>query len=819
MEVFTILKRNILRKKGIFICVLLLTTLIVSAFLSILGVNSGFQKGFAKLKKDTKSPSILSYCYDSYYDPLMKSKIENVSGVDYVIETEGLTSVNQRHRIVDQNGNVSDPKDQNTYMIESFSSIKDNIKLYNSKCDGYLNEVKELNKGEIYLPLGLKNKLNCKVGDYFQDEYGLYEVEGEGEEKTYESYTYRFKIVGFVASPMVGSNVIGWKEIFISDADFQELKELSIAGTQVIQENNLSSEVNYSLRNIIYKIKSDGTLSDYALLKKINNETKLANFAEGTITEAESTEYTGMYITIIGGVLVGFVVALLIINIVVISSSVSGEIETDYKKLGILKALGFTNFKIGLIISLLYLTAEGIGFILGFILSIFFKKFLGDIFVPITACIPSNDISVINVLIILSIVVLSSLLFIFIKLLNLRKVSPIKAINGSSNDIYFSSRLNTPLYKRALSLSISVKQLLFKPIRYLSIIFITALLSFFMLTSIRMSNFTKSENVYKVMGTPMSKIAVSSYSEHPFTYEMMDEIKNVAKKYSDIDYMIVRSATYVTMDGDTVLCNVNMNPSDILGVYKGRKPKYDNEFITTKNVCERYNLKIGDKVKLSSKSGESEFVLVGLYQCASDTGKNISVSYEGAKKIDENIRLFYMNLELKDKSKVQNVIDELNNISADRFKVIDNRNIEIPEIVEYRMISDIICVIILSFAVIFALIAVRLLTVKTFNQERLDLGIYKAVGFNSFNLRNTMSLRFMLASLIGIILGIILSLFFSNPLLGLMLSNLGLNNMNTSNTFLDYLLVILVGGAVAYLGAFIASRRIKRISSRELVVE
>ena len=135
------------------------------------------------------------------------------------------------------------------------------------------------------------------------------------------------------------------------------------------------------------------------------------------------------------------------------------------------------------------------------------------------------------------------------------------------------------------------------------------------------------------------------------------------------------------------------------------------------------------------------------------------------------------------------------------------------------MISDIMCIIILAFAVIFALVSVRLLTVKTFNQERLDLGIYKSQGFNVFNLRNTMSLRFMIASILGIIIGIILSLLFSNQLLGLMLSNLGMNIMNSTNSILDYILVIVLGAIVAYIGAFIASRRIKRISTRELVVE
>ena len=99
------------------------------------------------------------------------------------------------------------------------------------------------------------------------------------------------------------------------------------------------------------------------------------------------------------------------------------------------------------------------------------------------------------------------------------------------------------------------------------------------------------------------------------------------------------------------------------------------------------------------------------------------------------------------------------------------------------------------------------------------MGIYKAVGFNTNNLRNTMAIRFTIASTIGILLGIVLSILFSNQLLGLMLSNLGLNNMRSNNTILDYLLIILGGILVTYFGAFISSRRIKKISTRELVVE
>ena len=818
MEIATILKADIKKKKGIFICIILLSTLIVAAFLSIFAVTDEFNKGFSKLREETNAPSILYYSYDSFYDPDMKERIENVSGVKKVIELEGIQSVNNTHRIM-HDGNLSEPMDYNTYLFEAFSDNKDNMKLFNANGDKYENSIPELKKGEIYLPYGLKNKIKCNIGDYFVDDFGVY-YDGEVDGKPYyASYRYEFKIVGFVATPMLGANVIGWKEVFISDEDYLDLKQKSIDGTLVIQENNLSTEKDLSLRCNVYRVYSDGSISDNKLAKRINLETKISTISSCAITAEQSTNYTAMYITIIGGVLAVFVAVLLVANLIVISSSISGELETDYKKIGIFKALGFSNFKIGLIIALLYLVAEAIGFILGFILSIFLKQFLGSIFIPITASVPYSYINIVHILIVVLVMGLSSIFFIFIKLFRLRKISPIKAINGSSGDIYFSPRINMPITKKGLSLSISLKQILSAPYRYISIIIVTALLALFMLTSVKMSNLTRSSNVARLFGYPDSSIALNSYSEVPFTNEMLEEVRAAATKYSKIDYILGRQNTYVSMDGDQILANINLNPEDILGVYQGRAPKYDNEFITTKNVCDTYDLKIGDKINIASKTGEAEFILVGVYQCLNDVGNNIGLTYEGGLKIDNTFTIHYVSLELEDQSKVQNVIDELNSISDNRFKVIDRRNEENAEIKEYSIVCDYICVVIFSFAAIFALITVRLTTVKAFNQERLDLGIYKANGFKTSSLRNQMALRFMIASLIGIGLGIILTICFSNQILGLMLYQLGMNRFRMDNKLIDYLVVIFAGAIVTYAGAFIASRRIKKVSIRELVIE
>ncbi len=68
MEVRTILKKDIKKKKGIFICIALLTLLIVTAFLTIFGVNNEYKSGRKKLIKDTNTENILCYMYSTFYD-------------------------------------------------------------------------------------------------------------------------------------------------------------------------------------------------------------------------------------------------------------------------------------------------------------------------------------------------------------------------------------------------------------------------------------------------------------------------------------------------------------------------------------------------------------------------------------------------------------------------------------------------------------------------------------------------------------------------------------------------------------------------------
>ena len=63
---------------------------------------------------------------------------------------------------------------------------------------------------------------------------------------------------------------------------------------------------------------------------------------------------------------------------------------------------------------------------------------------------------------------------------------------------------------------------------------------------------------------------------------------------------------------------------------------------------------------------------------------------------------------------------------------------------------------------------------RTFVREKIDIGIYKALGFTSRNLRLQFAVRFLIVAFFGIIIGTMLSHTLSEKLLSYMLRSMGI---------------------------------------------
>ena len=109
--------------------------------------------------------------------------------------------------------------------------------------------------------------------------------------------------------------------------------------------------------------------------------------------------------------------------------------------------------------------------------------------------------------------------------------------------------------------------------------------------------------------------------------------------------------------------------------------------------------------------------------------------------------------------------------------------------------------------------------VKTFIQERKDIGIFKALGFTSNKLRLGFAIRFFISAMIGSAVGIILSILLSAKAISAALSMLGIVKAEINYAPMSIIVPVLIICIGFFVFSFIASRKIRKVQTKELIME
>ena len=112
-----------------------------------------------------------------------------------------------------------------------------------------------------------------------------------------------------------------------------------------------------------------------------------------------------------------------------------------------------------------------------------------------------------------------------------------------------------------------------------------------------------------------------------------------------------------------------------------------------------------------------------------------------------------------------------------------------------------------------------MMTRTAFLRERIDLGIYKAMGMTSSVLRTQFALRFFVLSVTGSVLGGILSVLLTQPMLEFMLRAVGLTDFSTGFDVSMLILPSVIVSFGIFAAAYLSSNKIKQIEVRELITE
>lgn len=781
MEILTLLKANIRRKKGSFVSVILLTIIIAMSVTTILSIRESALGGVDYAHELCDTPDIRAMYSARNLSGDLIEKVKSDDRVERVIVIDTILS---------DKAVMGGSEYVNVMLL---TKAGENTRLLNESLTGITENAPKLRKGEIYVSQGFLTNMNGKVGE----KVTFATLDGE----------HTFTVKGILLAPMDGSATMGWKTLCISGEDHSEI---------AAAVSKAETEEMYGLGKTLDIYKADGcALTNLQLRRRLNLDACVTDMAFGSVTNDMAANYTTIFPIIVCSILLVFIMLLLAIVIIVTVHSISVEIETNYVTFGVLKAQGFDKNKIRLLFLGQYLLAEVVGAVVGIVLSIPFVGVCSNIFVTITAVPAIMSVPMGIIALILAGAFALSAFSIFFITIKVNKISPVRAISGAKNEIYFDSRLNAPISKKLLSPSLALRQFTSAKRRYVGTLVIVAVLVFFMMTITMLANAVTSKSALESMGATASEISFSP--KERLSVGDYDKIEKEIERFAEIEKAYYMTNSYFSFDGEEMQGCVYKDPS-LLPALKGRAPEYDNEIAASPILLEEFDLRIGDEVTIGMRGKKETYLITGTVQLMNDVGRSFLISAEAAERIGAG-RLLSGAYSLK------NCDDE-----EMKQKIVDSLNEKFGDIIEARVSGELLDdttktaiyamqIIIYVFSVLFSLIVTHMVCSKAFIQERTDIGIYKATGFKTSKLRAQFAFRFLIVSIIGAALGGALSCFFSGKMLGVLLKSIGITSFNTKVAFSTFAVPIAVICASFLIFSYLVSGRIRKVKIRELVTE
>ena len=680
-------------------------------------------------------------------------------------------------------------QDMETRLIKQ----KSELKVFKDDLDSFYEQPPKLDEGEVYISF-------C-----FYKLYGLdkgKKLEIQTSPTTRETFT----IKGFVEDPIYGTSLVAYENFFINENDWERI-------ANGVQQGSVNA--NYIYPTKMLHIFKGTDIKDFKLVKQLNDECGLVDESMLYVTKSELISYTEIYAEIGTSLLYAFVGLLAVVVALMMLNSISSTIEMQYVDLGILKSQGFTLWQIRLSYIAQYVLALFIGSVIGLVISVPLLKIMGKLFMTVTGIRTDCSIAFLSCSLIALAMIAMFVLFILFSTRKLKKISPVNALNNAHKDVHFTGRLNMKMKQRSLPVSMSVRALTSGLRHYIFVFLITVLLMFFMVT---IFNLTNGIDFKEIFGSNWSEVSAKLFNE----FEEAD-MQRVRESLTKIDPKA--EADFVAYT-DNILADDILYGSDAtdnleryIKPINGKLAEFDNEVVITKIVADELEKGIGDKMTVANNGKKADYTIVGIVQSTAQSGRIFYMTLEGAKKI--GIKPFMTNIYLDDKDKADEIANMLNKDFSDRLVAKASEKTTVYDSTEelVNMFLMLIICIVVGVSAVFLLVAVSLICKVTFLRERTDIGIFKATGFTTGNLRAQFSVRFLIIGVLGCLIGTIIALFATNPLLSMLMSIVGMTDFMHKLTALEVLIPALVI-CLCFAGfSYMSSKRIRSVSTTELICE
>lgn len=810
-SLLTIVKGNVRKNKGSYIGIMILMFVVSLSFVSIYSVSKSTEQRKTECIEETGFGdywacliSDLELSVDGNTAEKIIKKIESCDVVGKLTYTKAY-GINVK--ITDEIVQWSIFVDYDNEMVNYIQYDENNKRIDNPK----------LGEKEVSLPICFRNSYGYHIGDTIllvigKDEY------------------LEFTVASFFEDPMMGSSTMGIKTLLIGKDSHTVLDE--VIEKELENREGKYHVLTYSVLNIF---KKDSTMKDSEFEKRLNQDNGFVGYAMLTLSKGQSDEYTMVLPNLFAGIATVFIIVLLISAFVVMGHSINSSIEQDFTNMGIYKAVGMTSMMIRVSLAISYTFASLIGLLLGLPVSVPIINIMNGFMRDSSGLYAKTSIGVGMGLAMMAVTVAVITFFVVIKSKKIAKITPVAALNQGIGMGVNVKKTKTKINPKMLNISLALRQFVSGFRKYISVAIVTVMLTVLMVIMNNVFVWTSRDDLIAdfMLYDFDALIAYDAESEA--------EIKQIIGEYSDFD-LISEGGEYVLFDDTQLQCTFLSHPEYIKGIEKGKPCVNDNEIMISPYVSKAYNLKIGDTVKVSILGESKEMVISGICNLSNDMGKAFLMS-EAARatfkvgKYSDNFedvigtsedKYYAYSLKLTDSSKITEISKALHSCYGTELTLETGLvQFELSEDVlkENNALGDIgttlqgMTFFIYILGAIFICVTTTLVANKIMLSEKRDYGIYKSIGMHSSKLRKQVSIKFVIVAIIGTLIGDVLGVLLLKPILTPIFAQFGITNYAAKVNTSDVLIPLVFMTIVAYLCAYMSSRKIKKVDPRMLIVE
>lgn len=780
-----ILKKDLKRKRAMNIILLLfiiLATMFVSSSVNnIINVTTALDNYFEM----ANAPDYLAATMNKNLAVDIDETVSSASAVDSYA-TENILYLSTDNLIFEDENLVSKV---GTHLVHS------DICMNYFLSDGSILETVE--PGEFYMTEAKADALGVDVGDKL-----IIELNGVKRE---------FVLAGKIKDALFGQNQLSFTRYIISEEDFECF--LSAENTEEYYGGTLvyiySSDIKTALPQIKPLVNNSILTMDRAFMK-----------------------FCYIFDMIVVGILLVVSIILIIIAFVVLRFTISFTLSEEFREIGVMKAIGISNFKIRGLYLVKYMGLSIIGAAIGLALSFPFGEMLMSASSQ-TIIIGNQSPILVNILCAV-LVIAVILLFCYGCTGKVKKMSPIDAIRNGQTGERFRKKSLMSLGKSKLPAIpfLALNDIVSSPKRYgmISLTFFLCL-SLMLILSATVSTMN-SGSLSATFGWADcdiyldSKMIMECMMEggHEKLEKHLDDMEQTlaengipAKCYQEIMFNL--PVSFGENESNISIYQGTGTTMDMYEYTAGTAPKNTDEIAITRIAADKLNANIGDTITIKTIDGDKEYIISAFFQGMNMQGIGIrlhSDEYINYVQAQAGINTQIMFTDNPDSKEIESRIDEIQRI----FPNYENIETCAEKVKDLLGVADTLAAV-KSLMVMLTIVLSALITVlmeRSFiAKEQGEVALMKAIGTQNGKIYAYHSLRFLFVGMIAVIIGEIFAIPLTHlcidPIFKMMGMELAVDYViNPVEMYLTFPIIILVTTTVS---AFLTSLYTRKIKSSD----